>query len=138
MPGDRGDQGHLDAEIVLRQGLVHPDVAAHIGAEHRGMMLFDGNGERRLVISGDIDPAYAAEIEEAIWDRVHFASHLRSERLGEFTVGTQLHRSESLALVQLLVLYHMVTARASIALGGDGSRATQMTKTAPESEAVAR
>ena len=42
---------------------------------------------------------------------MHFASHLRP-RLGEFTVGTELHRSESLALVQLLILYHLVTARA--------------------------
>ena len=54
---------------------------------------------------------------------MHFASHLRSERLGEFTIGTQLHRSESLALVQLLVLYHLVTARAAVALGGAGARA---------------
>jgi phosphoribulokinase len=136
MAGDRGDQGHLDAEVTLRQGLVHPDVAAHISAEHRGMTLFDGNGERTLVISGDIDPAYAAEIEEAIWDRVHFASHLRSERLGEFTVGTQLYRSESLALVQLLILYHLVTARASIALGAEGSRADGTSKTVPEPDAV--
>jgi hypothetical protein len=48
---------------------------------------------------------------------------LRSERLGEFTIGTQLYRSESLALVQLLVLYHLVTARAAVALGGEGARA---------------
>jgi phosphoribulokinase len=136
MAGDRGDQGHLDAEVTLRQGLVHPDVAAHIGAEHRGMTLFDGNGERTLKISGDIDPAYAAGIEEAIWDRMHFASHLRSERLGEFTVGTQLYRSESLALVQLLILYHLVTARASIALGAEGSRADGTSKTVPEPDAV--
>ena len=53
---------------------------------------------------------------------MHFASHLRSERLGEFTVGTDLHRSESLAIVQLLILYHLVTARAAVALGGEGSR----------------
>jgi phosphoribulokinase len=53
---------------------------------------------------------------------MHFASHLRSQRLGEFTVGTDLHRSESLALVQLLILYHMVNARATVALGGDGGR----------------
>ena len=53
---------------------------------------------------------------------MHFASHLRSERLGEFTIGTDLHRSESLALVQLLILYHLVTARASVALGGVGVR----------------
>ena len=53
---------------------------------------------------------------------MHFASHLRSERLGEFTIATELHRSESLAIVQVLVLYHLVTARASVALGGAGSR----------------
>jgi hypothetical protein len=54
---------------------------------------------------------------------MHFASHLRSERLGEFTVGTELRRSESLAIVQVLVLYHLVTARATVALGGDAARA---------------
>jgi hypothetical protein len=58
----------------------------------------------------------------AIWERMHFATHLRARRLGEFTVGTELYRSESLALVQLLILYHLVTAKAAIALGGDGVR----------------
>jgi phosphoribulokinase len=123
MPGGRGDQGHLDAEITLREGLVHPDVAPYIDVEAHGMTLFEGEGERTLFISGDIDAAYSGQIQEAVWDRMHFANHLRSDRLGEFTIGTQLHRSESLALVQLLVLYHLVTARASVALGGDGSRA---------------
>jgi hypothetical protein len=55
---------------------------------------------------------------------MHFATHLRTRRLGEFTIGTQLHRSESLALVQLLILYHLVTAKATVALGADGARAT--------------
>jgi phosphoribulokinase len=63
---------------------------------------------------------------------MHFASHLRSERLGEFTVGTELHRSESLAIVQVLVLYHLVTARATVALGGEGTRAD----TVPESRST--
>jgi hypothetical protein len=53
---------------------------------------------------------------------MHFATHLRARRLGEFTVGTELHRSESLALVQLLILYHLVTVRATIALGGEATR----------------
>jgi hypothetical protein len=52
---------------------------------------------------------------------MHFASHLRSEALGEFTVGTHVHRSESLALVQLLIVYHLTTARAKVALGGEPS-----------------
>jgi phosphoribulokinase len=51
------------------------------------------------------------------------ASHLRTRRLGEFTVGTDLLRSESLALVQVILLYHLVSARAATAAGREhGSR----------------
>ena len=71
-----------------------------------------------LRIPGDLDPHHAAELEEAVWQRMSFASHLRIRRLGEFTVGTDLFRSDSLALVQLLILYHVVTARAALSIGG--------------------
>jgi hypothetical protein len=37
--------------------------------------------------------------------------------LGEFVVGTDLRRSDSLALVQVLVLYHLVWARATMTAG---------------------
>ena len=123
MPGDRGDQDHLDAEVTLRDGLgaSRPE-RAHQRRRATGMRLREAERERHLWIPGDIDAGAAAEVEEAIWDRMHFASHLRSERLGEFTIATELHRSESLAIVQLLVLYHLVTARATVALGGAGSR----------------
>jgi serine/threonine-protein kinase HipA len=50
---------------------------------------------------------------------MHFASHLRQQRLGEFTTGCDLHRSDALALAQPLVLHQLVTARAVIALGGE-------------------
>ena len=107
MPGE----GELfDAELVLRDGLSHPDFAGGISVSSNG-------AERRVRIPGDIEPERAAEIEEAIWDRLHFASHLRSQRLGEYTIGMDLHRSESLALVQLLILYHLVTGRAAVTLG---------------------
>jgi phosphoribulokinase len=122
MPGDRGDQDHLDARLTLRDGLGHPDLAPLIDGADRGMRLVEGDRERNLWIPGDIQPAHAAEVEEAIWDRMRFASHLRSERLGEFTIATELHRSDSLAVVQLLILYHLVTGRATVALGGDGPR----------------
>ena len=114
------DQGHLNARVTLREGLVHPDVASLIDDAREGIRLEPGDGEQNLFISGDTHPDYAEQIEEAVWDRMHFASHLRSERLGEFTIGTQLHRSVSLAIVQVFVLYHMVTARAAVSLGGDG------------------
>jgi phosphoribulokinase len=75
-----------------------------------------------LRIPGRIDPEHAVVIEEGIWERMHFATHLRARRLGEFTIGTELYRSESLALVQLLILYHLVTVKATVALGGEGLR----------------
>jgi len=118
-----GEHGQLDAHLTLGTGLRHPDLALN-----GTLSIVEAGGERMLTIPGDIDPAEAAPLEEAIWDRMHFASHLRSERLGEFTVGTQLYRSDSLALVQLLVLYHLVTARASVALGADGSRADRVAR----------
>jgi phosphoribulokinase len=123
MPGDSGVAEHLDAELVLREGLPHPDLSPFIGNGGKGITLLERGGDRHLRIPGDIERERAAELEEAIWDRLHFATHLRSQRLGEFTVGTELHRSEPLALVQLLILYHVVTARAAIAVGGTGTRA---------------
>ena len=121
--GEEGDdQTHLDAELTLGDGLPHPDLSPFVNGEVDGLTLVERGSERVLRISGRMDPDHAAAVEEAIWARMHFATHLRSRRLGEFTVGTELLRSESLALVQLLILYHLVTAKATVALGGDGAR----------------
>jgi phosphoribulokinase len=115
------DDALLDAELVLRPTLEHPDLAPFIDDEGGISLEERGNGWH-VRIPGRMGRTHAMEIEEAIWERMHFASHLRSERLGEFTLGTELHRSESLALVQLLILYHLVTAKASLALGAERTR----------------
>ena len=88
----------------------------------RAIKLTEHDGETHLFIPGTLRPRARGAIEETIWERLHFASHLRTDRLGEFTIGTELHRSESLALIQLLILYHLFTATASVALGGEGTR----------------
>jgi phosphoribulokinase len=120
MAREGGDPAHLDAELILRDGLPHPDLTPYNGG--RGITVTERDAECHVQIPGDIDPDAAAEIEEDIWEKLHFATHLRSQRLGEFTIGIDLHRSESLALVQLIILYHMVMARAAVALGGDAPR----------------
>ena len=104
IPG--ADPDCLDAELLLRDGLPHPDLSPFITTN-----------EDVVRIPGDVEPARAAEIEEAIWDRLHFATHLRSQRLGEYTIGMDLHRSESLARVQLLIRNHHLTGRGAGALG---------------------
>ncbi len=116
------DQTHLEAELTLCDGLPHPDLSPFVNGKPDGLTLVERDGERVLRIPGRMDPEHAEAIEEMIWARMHFATHLRTRRLGEFTIGTELHRSESLALVQLLILYHLVTARAAVALGGEGTR----------------
>ncbi|MDX6691199.1 MAG: phosphoribulokinase [Solirubrobacteraceae bacterium] len=125
-PGDEdSDDDHLDAVLTLREGLPHPDLSVVIGDDGSdGITLEEGSGgERSLFVPGAVDRDRGAEIEEAIWQKMQFASHLRTERLGEFTVGDEVHRSESLAIVQVLVLYHLVTAKAAVAVGGDEASA---------------
>ena len=110
----------LDADVILRDTLPHPDLSPLIDGE--GPALIKREREWLLHIPGHLDPGRAAELEEAVWERMSFASHLRIRRLGEFTVGTDLHRSDTLALVQLLILYQVVTARAALAIGGSPPR----------------
>jgi phosphoribulokinase len=122
-PVRSADQEHLDCKLTLRDSLPHPDLAAVIGDGEDGVVLTDkGGGVQELYVPGRIKHERAHEIEEAIWERMRFARHLREQRLGEFTIGTELHRSDSLGVVQLLILYHLVCARAAVATGHGSTR----------------
>jgi phosphoribulokinase len=123
VPGASGEPQQLDADVILRDTLPHPDLGPLIDGGGPGPALIKREREWLLRIPGDLDPGHAAELEESVWERMSFASHLRITRLGEFTVGTDLFRSDSLALVQLLILYHVVTARAALSIGGSPPRA---------------
>jgi phosphoribulokinase len=108
----------LDAKLTLRDSLPHPDLSPFVEESDGEITLTEEReGECELFIPGSLARERAAAIEESIWDRMHFAAHLRSETLGEFTVANHTHRSESLALVQLLILYHLTVARARVSLG---------------------
>jgi len=124
-PCDTEDQEHLDCKVTLCDSLPHPDLTGVLSEDgDDGIVLTErpGGGAVELYVPGRLPHERASMIEEAIWEKMHFARHLREERLGEFTIGTDLHRSDSLAVVQLLILYHMVTARAVVALGGSSTR----------------
>jgi len=133
-PHRGGDPAHLDAEVVLRDTLPHPDLEPLVDDTADGPSL-ERRDERELLlrIPGDIAPDHAAVLEEAVWERMSFASHLRVRRLGEFTVGTDLLRSESLALVQVILLYHLVSLRAAQAVGGTHARREPVRATGADS-----
>ena len=122
MPGDTGDAEHLDAELVLREGLPHPDLSPFIGNGGRASRCSSAGADRHCASRATSSASGRPSSRRRSGIASISPTHLRSQRLGEFTVGTELHRSESLALVQLLILYHVVTARAAIAVGGAGTR----------------
>ena len=124
MEREDGDPDILDAQVVLRESLPHPDLSPFLESDNEITLIEEGP-DPYVRIPGDIEHEDAEEIQSAIWDRLHFASHLRSDKLGEFSSGSEVKRSDTLALVQLLVLYHMVTAKAAVALGGEGARSDQ-------------
>ncbi|MGH2943961.1 MAG: phosphoribulokinase [Solirubrobacteraceae bacterium] len=132
-PGAADDADHLDAVLTLREGLPHPDLSVMTEEEGRdGITLEQRASERRLRIPGSIDRDRGAAIEEAIWEKMHFARHLRTEQLGTFAVGADdAHRSESLAITQVLILYHLVTAKATVAIGGDDAEARKPSRGVP-------
>ena len=118
----RDDQTHLDAELTLRDGLPHPDLIAVVDGARRRSSSSSATRSARSAIPGASTRSARAAIEEAIWERMHFASHLRTERLGEFTVGTRAAPLRVARDHPAPVLYHLVTANASLALGADGLR----------------
>jgi len=133
-PGE--DSEKLDAELTLSEGLPHPDMSVVLeGSDKQIQLEEERSGARRMFIPGDLDPERGAELEEAIWEKMQFAQQLRTERLGEFTVGDEVHRSESLAIVQVLILYHLVTAKAAVAVSGDETSA-RTDRSTPESRAT--
>ena len=113
---------NLDAEILLRPTLPHPDLSGLGGEGEDDFAIRElPHGEQLLTVPGLLPPGRAQAIEEAIWDRLHFARHLQLDRLGQFTRGMDLFRSDALAITQLLVLYQLVTARATRALDVAGA-----------------
>jgi phosphoribulokinase len=132
-PSASADPAHLDADVLLRDTLSHPDLTPLLGGDSNGPTLSEREHDLLLRIPGNIDPEHAAELEETVWARMSFANHLRVRRLGEFTVGTDLYRSDSLALVQLLVLYQLVWARATAANGHGPERAGTPASTGADS-----
>jgi phosphoribulokinase len=110
------DHEHLDARLTLRETLTHPDLSGLLAdSEQDGLVLTERPGAQELFIPGRItgrDTLNRAEqLEELIWWKLHYTRPLELEALGEFTIGTDRHRSDSLALVQLLLLYHALSAR---------------------------
>ncbi|CAA6604114.1 Uridine kinase [Rhodospirillaceae bacterium LM-1] len=106
----------LNARLTLRPTLPHPDLSPVVDmGTKNGVRLelardIDGKPVDVLEIAGDIEERRFKALEELLWSLIPEASHMRGN-LGQFIDATDIARqSHPLALVQLLVAYHLVKA----------------------------
>jgi phosphoribulokinase len=124
-PSKVADEEHLDARLTLRDSLTHPDLSGLLAdCEQDGLVLTEQAGAQELFVPGRIlsDRATlnrAEQLEELILWKMHCEHRLPLQELGEFTIGTERHRSDSLAIVQLLILYHALSARHVLGVGAE-------------------
>ncbi len=124
------DNGHLNARLVLRPTIPHPDLSDVLTAPRRNpaagrpaiRLELGRDGGRPvdfLEIDGSVTAAEAADIEELIWKHIPEAPHLRPEMIGTYMDGLEQRHSDPLGLTQLLIVYHMLrAARTGTARGG--------------------
>jgi phosphoribulokinase len=113
---------HLDVRIIQPEHAPKIDLTEVLEASSDGvrpaLRLFQGEYNHIpcsvLEIDAGINHQQACELEDCIWAHMSEDSNLRPDRLdqlGLFYVGNDLRQSDPLALTQLIVLYHVISAR---------------------------
>jgi phosphoribulokinase len=117
-PGHPHGMEQLDAQILLRPTLPHPDLrglaARTAGADNVLTVTEVREGSRATqlaYVDGRMTPDQAAAIEEALWAQQPELEDLLPEQVGSFTEGEERRHSHPLAVAQLLVAYHLLLGR---------------------------
>jgi phosphoribulokinase len=119
---------HLDVRMIQPAHAPHIDLSDAIEASASDvrpalrlfMEEYNGRPCSVLEIDAGISHEKACELEDCIWAHMSEASSLRPDRLdqlGHFSIGNDLRQSDPLALTQLILLYHIVSARHRIQNG---------------------
>lgn len=113
---------HLDVRIIQPEHAPSIDLTDVLEVSEDGdrsaLRLFLSEYNRLscsvLEIDAGISHEKACELEDCIWEHMAEDSELRPDRLdqlGLFYIGNDLRQSDPLALTQLIVLYHVISAR---------------------------
>jgi phosphoribulokinase len=107
----------LSAKLLLRPTISHPDLSSILGDDVREAMHLklrrdeDGKPVDSVHIHSYADRSETKKVVEAIWDELGVHQPV-PESLGLIDSDT---RDEPLALTQLILLYHLIQARQSVA-----------------------
>lgn len=113
---------HLDVRMIQPAHAPQIDLSDVIEASANGvrpaLRLFMEEYSNRpcsvLEIDAEISHEKACELEDCVWAHMAEDSDLRPDRLdqlGLFYIGNDLRQSDPLALTQLILLYHVISAR---------------------------
>lgn len=116
-PGEAN--GNLNVRLVLRPTIPHPDMTDLLeyagGPDRPPVRLVLGRDEARpvdiLEIEGNVSHEETLGLEQLIWSHMPPNIQFHPEHLGIYLNGTREEKSDPLALVQLLLAYHMFVAR---------------------------
>ena len=121
--GSGPDDEHLSVRIIERATLPRLNLQGVLRDSCEGFCLRHGDDEDETVleIDGTIDPVAVRQLEDRIWEhfdtRHQHLRHLAPDQFGEFTDGVlRTHHSDPLALVQLLLVHRILSARKSMLL----------------------
>jgi phosphoribulokinase len=123
------DLAHLDARLIEAKDTPKIDLRDVLEVSQQGgrpslrliERIYAGRVRDVLEIDGSISHQKASELEDCIWEHMQDASHLRPQRLsqlGLFHVGNLLRQSDTLALTQLIILYHAVSKMKELTSAG--------------------
>ncbi len=120
------DRAHLSAQLVLRPTISHRDITELIekaladGCTSVNLELGrdDGQPVDFLHVSADITPEETGHVESLLWDSMDFDHHLERGAIGSFVEGNRRRHSDTLAIVQLFLAYHLLDAAAGDRDGG--------------------
>jgi phosphoribulokinase len=105
---------HLDVRLVLRPTIPHPDLSS-LAREDSGnpaIRLMLGRDTGRpvdiLEIGGNVTPEQAQCLEETVWRHLPGVPPIAPEQFGLYQDRGQMRHSNSLALTQLLLAYHLL------------------------------
>lgn len=113
--------GHLNARLVLRPTIPHPDLTDVLNASRQSpssvrpairLELGRDNGRPVdfLEIDGRVSAEEAAEVEKVISGHMPETKDLKPEMIGKYLDGLEQCHSDPLGLTQLLIVYHMLRA----------------------------
>lgn len=114
------DSAHLSMHMVLRPTISHRDItdlAEKASADGCPSIqvksgVDEGNHDE-LVVSASITREETAHVESLLWESMDFDHHLERSDIGTFVEGNRRRHSDTLAIAQLFIAYHLLDAAAS-------------------------